>query len=67
MNGSDLRIRAKLTFIQEMTHVWQFQKGMNVLSRGAILQTLEWNLPDSVYAPYDYSLAKDTDFKKIKP
>lgn len=67
VNGSDLRIRAKLTFIHEMTHVWQFQKGMNVLSRGAVLQTLEWTLPDSVYDPYDYSLTKDTDFKKLNP
>lgn len=66
-NGSDLRIRAKLTFIHEMTHVWQFQKGMNVMGKGLVLQTLEWTLPDSIYDPYDYELNKDTNFKKLNP
>ena len=28
VDGSDLRIKAKLTFIHEMSHVWQFQKGV---------------------------------------
>ncbi|ENV89404.1 hypothetical protein P7L54_18475 [Acinetobacter bereziniae] len=66
-NGSDLRIRAKLTFIHEMTHVWQYQKGMNILGKGLILQSLEWTLPDSIYDPYNYELAIDTDFKKLNP
>ena len=36
------------------------------MGRRLVLETLEWTLPDSVYAPYDYELNKDTDFKKIE-
>jgi hypothetical protein len=67
VDGSDLRIKAKLTFIHEMSHVWQFQKGVNVLKRGLVLQTLEWTLPDSIYDPYDYKLDEKTNFKKLNP
>lgn len=66
-NGRDFKIVSKMTFIHEMTHLWQFHKGMNVMGKGLVLQTLKWTLPDSVYDPYDYELAKDTDFKKLNP
>lgn len=37
------------------------------MGRRLVLETLEWTLPDSAYAPYDYELNKDTDFKKLNP
>lgn len=66
-DGSDWRIKSKLTFIHEMTHVWQYQKGMNVIGKGALLQTLEWTLPDAIYDPYAYDLKINSVFKKFNP
>lgn len=65
IDGTDWRIKSKITFIHEMTHVWQFQKGMNVIGKGALLQALEWPIPDAIYDPYAYVLKKDSKFKNF--
>ena len=41
------------TFIHEMTHVLQYQHGVNVLGRGAVLQTMKY-LSGETYDPYAY-------------
>lgn len=48
-------------FIHEMTHVFQYQQGVNVLWHGAILQSAYY-LSLGKYNPYRYHLHKDRDF-----
>lgn len=48
-------------FIHEMTHVLQYQHGINVLWRGAILQAMYY-LSFKKYNPYHYTFDKDRDF-----
>lgn len=61
-NGTDLRIKAKLTFIHEMTHVWQHQKGLDLIKRGVLLQSLDRITPDNLYDAYSYQLKYDSKF-----
>jgi hypothetical protein len=35
-------VRIAALFIHEMTHVWQHQRGVNVMARGACEQVLHW-------------------------
>lgn len=48
-------------FIHEMTHVLQYQQGVNVLWRGALLQSLYY-LSFKLYNPYEYVFDKHKDF-----
>lgn len=48
-------------FIHEMTHVFQYQQGVNVLWRGALLQSAYY-LSFFRYNPYRYEFKKDKHF-----
>ncbi|QMT36881.1 hypothetical protein H3L96_11365 [Neisseria wadsworthii] len=48
-------------FIHEMAHVLQYQKGVNVLCLGAVLQTAYY-LSFKRYNPYKYVLQKEKSF-----
>lgn len=48
-------------FIHEMTHILQYQQGLSVLLRGAILQTVYY-LSLKCYNPYAYTLQKQKAF-----
>lgn len=48
-------------FIHEMTHVLQYQKGVNVLLKGAWLQSLYY-LSFKKYNPYEYQFDKNKSF-----
>ncbi|OOR88177.1 hypothetical protein B0181_08810 [Moraxella caviae] len=48
-------------FIHEMTHVFQYQQGINVLWRGAWLQSLHY-LSFLKYNPYHYRLDETKNF-----
>jgi len=49
-------------FIHEMTHVWQYQNGVNI-KREAVKLMLRHKF--NYNAAYDYDLDKTTDFKKL--
>lgn len=49
-------------FIHEMTHIMQFQKGVNVLLTGAALQ-IAYYLSFKLYNPYKYVYYKDKPFE----
>lgn len=61
-NGRDLIIVSKMTFIHEMTHVWQHQKGLNLIKRGLFLQPLDRVIPDNIYDAYSYQLKYGSKF-----
>lgn len=61
-NGRDFKIISKMTFIHEMTHVWQHQKGLNLIKRGLILQPLDTIIPDNIYDAYSYQLKHGSNF-----
>jgi hypothetical protein len=48
-------------FIHEMTHIYQYQQGINVLLRGALLQTAFF-LTGKKYNPYAYRLKSNKTF-----
>lgn len=48
-------------FIHEMAHIYQYQQGLNVLVRGAILQTAYF-LSFKKYNPYRYQLKPNKQF-----
>ena len=51
----------RAVFIHEMTHILQHQNQINVLIRGAILQTAYY-LSFKLYNPYAYKLINDKSF-----
>ena len=53
--------RYQQIFIHEMTHVLQYQQGINVLWRGAILQSLYY-LSFKKYNPYHYRFDERKSF-----
>ena len=55
----DSRYRA--VFIHEMTHIFQYQQGINVLCKGAILQTAYF-LSLGKYNPYKYTYIPGKSF-----
>jgi len=61
-NGRDLTIVSRMTSIHEMTHGWQYQKGLNLSKRGIILQPLDRLIPDSIYDAYSYQLKYGSKF-----
>lgn len=54
-------IAYQAVFIHEMTHILQYQKNMNVLLIGAVLQILRF-LSFGLYNPYTYILSKEQCF-----
>lgn len=54
-------INFQAVFIHEMTHVLQYQRKINVLLQGAILQSAYY-LSFKNYNPYKYQLIKDKSF-----
>ncbi|WP_374663084.1 hypothetical protein [Acinetobacter sp.] len=48
-------------FIHEMTHIYQHQQRINVLLRGALLQSAFW-LSRGKYNPYEYRLQEGKKF-----
>ncbi|MGR0305676.1 hypothetical protein [Acinetobacter beijerinckii] len=51
----------KSIFIHELAHILQFQQGINVILKGAILQT-GYYLSLKKYNPYHYELIKDKPY-----
>lgn len=51
-SAASVSIHVKATFIHELAHVWQHQKGVNVIARGAVSRNYDY-LPLTVNTKFD--------------